>query len=60
MASDEKVIVQSFTVWDGQNNKPAPRKGTADAIRRANGVAIEGTAEQVDISLLDGNGFIRT
>ncbi|WP_395065541.1 hypothetical protein [Paraburkholderia silvatlantica] len=41
------------------SNKVRPMRGTREAIDRISGDIIEESAEEVDASLLDGNGFIR-
>jgi hypothetical protein len=55
----DKVTVYRFQIWD-QNigeNVWAPRMATVGAIQRLNGAVDEATAQLVDRSALDGNGF---
>ena len=55
----DKVTVYRFQIWD-QNlgeNVWAPRMATVGAIQRVNGAVDEATAQLVDRSALDGNGF---
>ena len=55
------VTVYRFEAWDSVlwEMKTGPRKATPEAILRCGGVLIEGTAEEVDETRLDGNGFLR-
>lgn len=41
------------------SNDVRPMRGTREAIDRISGEIIEESAEEVDASLLDGNGFLR-
>jgi hypothetical protein len=55
----DKVTVYRFQIWDqniGQNVW-APRMATVAAIQRINGAVDEATAQLVDRSALDCNGF---
>ena len=55
----DKVTVYRFQIWDqniGQNVW-APRMATVGAIQRVNGAVDEATAQLVDRSALDCNGF---
>jgi hypothetical protein len=55
----DKVTVYRFQIWD-QNlgeNVWAPRMATVGAIQRVNGAVDEATAQLVDRSALDRNGF---
>jgi hypothetical protein len=53
------VTVYSFKHLDEHHNKDviAPRKATREAIKRAQGIVIEESAQVVDESELDGSGF---
>jgi hypothetical protein len=54
-----KVTVYRFQIWDQniRQNVWAPRMATVAAIQRINGAVDEATAQLVDRSALDGNGF---
>ncbi len=56
-----KVTVYCWTIWDSiaGRTRPGRRKGTAEAIKLAQGKIQEDTAEEIDESLLDENGFVR-
>ena len=56
-----KVTVHSYRIYDGANdtNDIRPVKATAEAIERFKGTIVEGTAETIDASLLDGQGVYR-
>lgn len=56
----KKVKVYYFTAYDGKANetKRMPRPATLDAIAIAHGKAIAETVQDVDISRLDGKGFL--
>jgi hypothetical protein len=55
------TTVYRYRWWDTSNdsNDIRPVRGTREAIERISGEIIEESAEEVDTSLLDGNGFIR-
>lgn len=55
------VTVYSFKRYDinADENPQMPRKATIEAIKACEGDPIEGTAEEVDASRLDGNGFLK-
>lgn len=51
-----RVVVYS---WENhRQSKLSSRKGTAEAIDLADGVRLEETAEEVDASCLDDDGFV--
>jgi hypothetical protein len=54
-----KVTVYRFQIWDQDigENVWAPRMATVGAIQRVNGAVDEATAQLVDRSALDDNGF---
>jgi hypothetical protein len=56
-----KVTVYNYRIYDGANdtNDIRPVKATAEAIERFKGMIVEGTAETIDASLLDGQGVYR-
>ena len=56
------VTIFSFTIYDIKTDTRvlSPRKGTLEAIAAVNGVVIEKTAEEVQASQLDGNGFTKS
>ena len=51
------VTVHAFWIWDGNENKRAPRMATLETIKRIKGEPIDGTARSVDESDLDGQGY---
>jgi len=55
----DKVTVYRFQIWDQNIGKNVwgPRMATVWAIQRVNGAVDEATAQLVDRSALDGNGF---
>lgn len=55
-----KVKVYYFTTYNVMTDetKRMPRPATREAIAAAHGTALEETAQEVDASLLDGNGFL--
>jgi len=56
----QKVKVYYFTTYNimTDETKRMPRPATLEAISAARGTAIEETVQEVDISRLDGNGFL--
>lgn len=54
------VTVYSFKRYGiyPDENRQMPRKATLEAIKACEGAHIEGTAEEVDASRLDGDGFL--
>jgi hypothetical protein len=58
----EKVTVYAFTAYDigSDTEDPRPVKATREKIKTLSGaVIIEASAEEVDTSILDGQGFYR-
>jgi hypothetical protein len=53
--------VYAFEAWSQQegDNLLAPRKATAELIGRVRGQAIDGTAQEVARSEIDGDGWHR-
>jgi hypothetical protein len=53
-----KVTVHQYLIWDHQNGRSIvpPWKITVDGIERVGGKIRPGTAEDVDLSALDGKG----
>ena len=51
------VTVHAFWIWDGNDNKRAPRMASLETITRIKGEPIDGTARSVDESDLDGQGY---
>ena len=51
-----KVAVHNYLVWDHQRGRSviSPVKGTVERIESLGGKIVPGTAEQVDLSDLDG------
>ena len=56
-----KLTVYSYRNYDAANdtNDIRPVKATAEAIERFKGTIVEGTAETIDASILDGQGVYR-
>jgi hypothetical protein len=56
----EEVPVYSFEIWDPENDRvvTAPRMGTADAIRKAKGMADLESKKLVGSAELDPQGFL--
>jgi hypothetical protein len=50
------VTVHNYLVWDHQNGRSVipPMKGTLERIELVGGRIVPGTAEQVEVSALDG------
>lgn len=57
----EKITVYYFESYDIVSDKTvrSPRPATRDAITQCGGVILEDTAQNVDASQLDGNGFLK-
>ncbi|MCQ0034657.1 MULTISPECIES: hypothetical protein [Burkholderia] len=55
-----RTTVYRYRWWDvsTDSNEVRPMRGTREAIGRISGEIIEESAEDIDASLLDGNGFI--
>jgi hypothetical protein len=53
------VSVYAFVIWDPERggNVRTPRLATLEAIKRVQGVVVDGTQRSVDESELDGNQF---
>lgn len=54
------MLVYNFTWYDINSDQivKSPRKATLDAIAIAKGTPMQETAEEVDFTALDGNGFL--
>ena len=61
MTRTSKVTVYAFTAYDIGSDKQdhRPVKALRETIKRIGGEAIEASAEEVDESLLDGQGYYR-
>jgi hypothetical protein len=55
------VTVYAFTAYDIETDKqdPRPVKATRETIERIGAVIIEASVEEIDASLLDGQGYYR-
>ena len=55
------VTIYRFRKYDvtTDENKVRPLRATREAIENLKGEIIEESAEEIDSSLLDGNGFLR-
>lgn len=58
----QKTTVYYFNRYDikTDNTVRSKRPATREAIAACDGVAIEDTAQEVEVSRLDGNGFLIT
>jgi hypothetical protein len=55
-----KVTVYAFTAYDIGSDKNDPRPATREKIKTlAGAVIIDASAEEIDASLLDGQGYYR-
>ena len=56
----QKIMVYYFNCYDIKADKTVRSKhpATRETIAACNGVVIEDTAQEVEVSRLDGNGFL--
>lgn len=55
-----RTTVYYFNKWSGENNVRSNRPATREAIIQCRGVLLEDTAQEVEMSQLDGNGFLES
>ena len=61
MTNARTAVVHSYRAYEIQNdtNEVRPVKATTETLKRIGKKPIEGTAETIDASLLDGQGIYR-